>query len=196
MSIISIPNIFTVGATIVASQHNSNFSTIASDYNGNITTANIAANASIADTQLAQITTAGKLSGAAFTSLTSVPAGAGVLPIANLASGSATGSKYIRDDGTLQVTGFGSWTDISANFGSSTLVSTDGFLVLKGPLGSSSTITVKTDTSNPPTTVRIVYTSTAASNNSGMCPVKKGDRYLISATSANPDSGYFISMGT
>lgn len=47
MSIIAIPNTFTVGAVIIASQHNSNFSTIYSDYNGNITDANIAPAASL-----------------------------------------------------------------------------------------------------------------------------------------------------
>lgn len=84
MSLITKPYTFTVGAVIVASQHNSNFDTIYSDYNGSITTANISASAAIADTQLAQITTAGKLSGAAFTSLSSVPSGAGQIPYANV----------------------------------------------------------------------------------------------------------------
>lgn len=50
----------------------------------NIVNADINASAAIADTKLAQITTASKVSGSAITSLTSVPAGAGNLPIANL----------------------------------------------------------------------------------------------------------------
>lgn len=90
MSLISIPNIFTVGATIVASQHNSNFSVIYSDFNGNITNDNLSASAAIADTKLAQITTAGKVSGAALTSASSMPSGAGVFPTANLGSGTPT----------------------------------------------------------------------------------------------------------
>jgi len=128
MATIIIPNTFSAGATIVASQHNANFSTIYNDYNGNITNANIAAAAAIAysklaltgsivnadvsasaaiaysklnlatsilnadvsasaaivDTKLAQITTASKVSGAALTSLSSIPAGAGVIPAANV----------------------------------------------------------------------------------------------------------------
>lgn len=84
MSLISIPFTFTVGAVIVASQHNSNFSTIYSDYNGNIQDANIASNAAISDNKLAQITSAGKVSGAALTSLASIPPGAGVIPSANI----------------------------------------------------------------------------------------------------------------
>lgn len=83
MALISIPNTFTVGAVIVASQHNSNFSTIYSDYNGNVDNNNIAASAAIVDTKLAQISTASKVSGAALTSLSSVPSGAGQLPGVN-----------------------------------------------------------------------------------------------------------------
>lgn len=52
MSIISIPNTFSAGAVIVASQHNSNFSTIYSDYNGNIDNTNIVASAGIVASKL------------------------------------------------------------------------------------------------------------------------------------------------
>lgn len=124
MSIIVIPNTFSAGAVIIASQHNSNFSTIYTDYNGNIDNNNIANNAAIAyskllltgsivnadisgsagiaDSKLAQITTASKVSGAALTSLSSTPSGAGLIPIANLATGTPNGTKFVRDDGTLQ----------------------------------------------------------------------------------------------
>lgn len=62
----------------------------------------LSASADILDTQLHQITTASKVHGSSLTGLASTPSGAGVIPIANLASGTPTGSKYIRDDGTLQ----------------------------------------------------------------------------------------------
>lgn len=101
MSLVSIPFTFTVGATIVASQHNSCFSVIYSDYNGNIDNTNISASAGISDTKLGQIATANKVAGSALASLSSVPSGAGVIPIANLASGTPDGTKFIRDDGTL-----------------------------------------------------------------------------------------------
>lgn len=51
---------------------------------GVIVDSDINASAAIADTKLAQITTAGKVSGAALTSLASIPAGAGVIPTANI----------------------------------------------------------------------------------------------------------------
>ncbi len=52
MALITIPNSFSAGATIVASEHNDNFSTIADDYNGNITNANVAAGAAIVGSKL------------------------------------------------------------------------------------------------------------------------------------------------
>ena len=58
---------------------------------------------SIADSKLNQITTASKVSGASLTSLASIPSGAGVVPIANLASGTPDGTKFVKDDGTLAV---------------------------------------------------------------------------------------------
>jgi len=61
MSIVVKPNTFTVGATIIASEHNANFDTLYNDYNGNVDNLNIAAAAAIVDTKLAQITTPGKV---------------------------------------------------------------------------------------------------------------------------------------
>lgn len=52
MSIISIPNTFSAGAVIVASQHNANFSAIFSDYNGFIDNTNISSSAAIAYSKL------------------------------------------------------------------------------------------------------------------------------------------------
>ncbi len=52
--------------------------------NGTITTSDISGTAGIVDTQLATISTAGKVSGAAFTGLASIPSGAGVIPAANV----------------------------------------------------------------------------------------------------------------
>lgn len=67
MATITKPNTFSAGAVIVASEHNDNDNTIYNDYNGNITNANIASNAAIADTKLAQLTTTGKVAGTALT---------------------------------------------------------------------------------------------------------------------------------
>jgi hypothetical protein len=57
---------------------------------GEIVNADISASAGIVDTKLATISTAGKVSGAALTSLSSIPAGAGIIPAANLPGGSDT----------------------------------------------------------------------------------------------------------
>lgn len=84
MALITKNFTFSTGAVIVASEHNSDFDVIYADYNGNITNANISASAAITDTKLGQITTASKVSGAAITLLTSLPSGAGAIPIANI----------------------------------------------------------------------------------------------------------------
>lgn len=61
---------------------------------------------SIADSKLLQITTAGKVSGASLTSFSSIPSGAGVIPTANLGSGTANATTFLRGDQTY-VTPFG-----------------------------------------------------------------------------------------
>lgn len=121
MGLVSKPYTFSAGAVIIASEHNSDFDTIYNCINGNISNANISNSAaiaysklaltgailnadlagSIADSKLSQITTASKVHGSSITGLTSVPVGAGVLPIANIASGTPNGTKFVRDDGTL-----------------------------------------------------------------------------------------------
>ncbi len=128
MGLVSKPYTFSAGASIIASEHNSNFDTIYNSHNGNISNSNISNSAAIAysklslagsilnadihasaaiaksklsltgaivnadinssaaivDTKLAQISTAGKVSGASLTSLASIPSGAGIIPVANL----------------------------------------------------------------------------------------------------------------
>ena len=97
MALITKTHTFSAGAAIIAAQHNTNFDTIYNDYNGNITNANIAAAAAIADTKLAQITTASKVSGTALTELASVPSGAGALPTANSSAMEVVVGQFTRD---------------------------------------------------------------------------------------------------
>ena len=74
---------FTDGTTAYGSQLAFELDALGTSAN-NIVNAQIAPAAEIADTKLAQITTASKVSGSALTDLASVPSGAGVLPIANI----------------------------------------------------------------------------------------------------------------
>jgi len=76
------PNI-KAGDSIIAGQLKLNFDAIATEVNGNLTTDSLSDTAGLLDTQFAQITTAGKVSGAAITAISSVPSGAGVLPNIN-----------------------------------------------------------------------------------------------------------------
>lgn len=139
MALITKPNTFTAGTTAVASEVNSNFDTIYNDYNGNIGSSNLASNLALPDTQLAQITTASKVSGAAITSLTAVPSGAGVLPTANLGSGTADSTTFLRGDQ--------SWTTVTntvSNAVSGSIIQTVN--TITGAVSSGSTVIPIDDT--------------------------------------------------
>ncbi len=83
---------------------------------------------SIADTKLSTISTAGKVSGAALTSLSSTPSGAGVIPVANLGT-SPTASTFLRGDGAFAVAGnlvLSSTTQVSGASASSAITIATG----------------------------------------------------------------------
>jgi hypothetical protein len=84
MAIITLPNQLTDGTVADAAQVMADLNTIVNDYNGNINNSNLSSSIAITDSKLNQITTAGKVSGTALTSLASIPSGAGVIPAANL----------------------------------------------------------------------------------------------------------------
>jgi len=73
--------------------------------NGAITNLGISASAAIADSKLAQIASAGKVSGAALTSLPSIPAGAGAVAVANGGTGATTLTGYLKGNGSSALTG-------------------------------------------------------------------------------------------
>lgn len=67
MGLVTKQHTFSAGTIIVASEHNANFDDIYNEFNGNIANANLHASAAIADTKLAQISTAGKVKMTALT---------------------------------------------------------------------------------------------------------------------------------
>lgn len=88
---------------------------------GTLLNADISTSAAIADTKLANITTAGRVNGTTLVGLNQTPSGAGVIPPANLGSGTASSSTYLS--------GTGAWgTPIQvANASIATVVDVDAF---------------------------------------------------------------------
>lgn len=77
---------------------------------GEIVNADISASAGIVDTKLAQITTASKVHGTSITGLASLPAGAGVIPSANLPS---LGSRITSDATNVTTTNPGNNVEVA-----------------------------------------------------------------------------------
>lgn len=226
MALVSIPFTFTVGAVIVASQHNSNFTTIYSDYNGNITNDNLSASAAIADSKLAQITTAGKVSGAALITLGSIPSGAGTIPAKNGGTGgdlsaaligatpyfSATGVMSALGAGTAgQVLSSGgagapTWSNLFGSWVQKTIntiyqAATDGIVVAYMQVDNGDDFTLLTDSAATPTTIRqrlATGSGTTAFSGSMMSPVKKNEYYQVKIVSGAVGTSdmYFISLGS
>jgi hypothetical protein len=118
MSILTKIYTFVTGNVIQASEHNTNFDTLFNGINGDLDNTNLKANAGIVDSKLAQITTAGKVSGAAITNLANIPPGAGVIPAANVNS--------VANDGTVNPTNLLSNGDFES-WSAGTSVAPDGW---------------------------------------------------------------------
>lgn len=113
------------------------------------------------------------------------------LPVTNLDSGTnADSSHYWRGDGTWANPdqSAGAWA--SGTFNSPTQVNADSCVTFYGTISSTGQATFKTDSSNPPTTIR-AYSglNNAGQVNSIACiVVKKNDYYLIQAVSGSYSS--------
>lgn len=149
---------------------------IVQDYNGNIQNVNLASNLALADTKLAGITTAGKVNGSAITGLANVPAGAGIVPVSNLGTGSPSSSTHLTGDGAwtamVSQVGFGAWSTKT----NTTIyqAATDGIVVGWGGYSCG----INSDASTPPTVARASNHDNAGGGGdySGICcPIKKGD---------------------
>jgi microcystin-dependent protein len=86
--------------TVNSANLNALVTPIITECNGKLDNTNIVAAAGIVDTKLATISTAGKVLGAALNTLTGIPSGAGVIPVANLGSGTPTALTALLGDGS------------------------------------------------------------------------------------------------
>ena len=89
-----------------------------------ITNAKVSGSAAIVDTKLAQITTAGKVSGAALTSFSSIPSGAGLIPMVNGGTNksmtAAAGKIVFTDSDSQELTAAGSTGQLLRSAGTGT----------------------------------------------------------------------------
>ncbi len=138
MGLVTKPFTFTNGATIIASEHNSNFDVLYSEVNGNLSNANISGSAGIIDSKLATISTAGKVAGSAITTaLTST--GAGMTGEIKMWGTTTAPSGWLSCDGTAvsRSTYSALFAIIGTNFGIGDGSSTFNLPSLKGnvPVG-------------------------------------------------------------
>ena len=125
--LISKPYTFSVGATVIASEHNANFDIIYADYNGNITNTNLSGSAGITDDKLNQVSTYGKVNGSALSSLGSISASGGIIPILNLPSGTSANQLITASsDGVLPVASGANLTNLPVKWDTRVTVTTSG----------------------------------------------------------------------
>ena len=127
----------------------------------------------LADTKLAPITTANKVSGTSLTGLASIPAGAGTIPSANVPA----------------PTLFGAW-DATKNNNTEYTAATDGFVVAYST-SYNNTVTIF----SPTATTRIVVQGNSAGAGStpgAMCPVRKGDTWKVTGAT----TVFWLPLGT
>lgn len=131
----------------------------------------------IANANIAQLTTAALVSGSALTLLSNIPSGAGIIPSVNI--------------GGL----IGSW--VSKTPGQIYQATTDGFvLAVSGVSSNGGTGIIYSDSSSSPSTVRGLLTATVTSQYlSAISPVKKNDYYEVTVSSGTINE-YFIPIGS
>jgi hypothetical protein len=100
---------------------------------------------------------------------------------------------------TGPATGFGTW--VPAVVGMSTQATTDGIVTVYGGWNSGAiSLSIKTDSDDPPATVRVKRYEDFAGVTSNevysvACPVRKNDYYLIESSGMTTLTAYFLSIG-
>jgi hypothetical protein len=193
MAIIVIPNVFSAGNTIIASQHNSNFATIYNDYNGNITDSNVAAGAAIEYSKLQLVNSIKSTDLLSTTIIGTSNGGTGSSSNANAANGAVVLNSSsqlpvvsginLTNIGNSSVTGIlGAWS--LSSFVSETIyqASTDIIIFITGG-NVNGTSTYYSDSSSNPTTVRNSIGSGGGNGTWSMtCVCRKGDYWKVLGT--------------
>jgi len=188
----AVTNTFTANTTAEAAKVNTNFSEIETELN-DFPTDGALGTGVVDTTQLAaDAVTNAKIADDA---LDSEHYTDGSIDAAHLASDSVTNAK-IDTSGAFSL--FGTWT--ANDSGSNAIVKTevykagtDGFITVQTSAGTNN-IKIYTDSSNPPTTLRIYQDVTGSGKESVMCPIKKDDYFKVTGTYVTPI--YWLPIGT
>lgn len=145
---------------------------------------------SITDSKLNTISTAGKVSGASLTSLTSTPSGAGIIPTANLGSGTANSTTFLRGDQTWQTISAGGAGSNTVNYTKSLTTDTTTTTVSNtAAVTNIYTYTVPANTLSTDKIMRITCTGTyrnfSGSNKTLTATLTYGGTTVVTKASAN-----------
>lgn len=103
-----------------------------------------------------------------------------------------------NDNNYYPNSGFGTWSNVSSAY-TNVLATTDGFVLASISNSGAASLSIFTDNSNPPTTLRIHSTSiynASESAPSATCPVKKGDRWSVTADWGGTLLVFWIPLGS
>jgi len=183
------------GAVIKSGDWNANMNNI--DGSTNISTAGVTtssiANGAVTNAKIDNvggIFTYGDVYGSSLITLSGIQSSAGEIPTANLGTGTATNTKFLRGDSTWNVP-IPLWgTPVqSLSSGTSYLAATDGLFICNMERSVNSwSAQIYTDGSNPPTTA---VSKCGGGTDAGTCttvyPVKSGNYYKCTGTNTNTD---------
>ena len=193
MAIISRPTPdahYAIGATAYGSDIKADLDAIYADYDGNIQNVNIASNAAIADSKLNAITTAGKVAGSALASLTTIPVGAGAIPVDNIDTGT-TANKIVKLDANAKIpavdgsliTGIFGQTGSAPQYAARAWVNFDGTTASPCTIKASGNVTSVTKNGTGDYTIN--FTTAMSDAN-----------YALSGMAVNPTGGCFVEISS
>lgn len=144
-----------------------------------------------------------KVDGSHLLNLSTIPSGAGIIPIANLASGTPTGSKFVRDDGTLASAG-GNFTLVSAtplssvtNTGDIAITNTNFYKIVIniGSISGSDFLILRTNNSSVANYYSVIGNSSSATSITLSGSMSNGNSYFNGEINIYPQTNFMQFLG-